>query len=274
MKNIKTFYINKQTADGNIQSKEDNVVAEAPLQIIIAYSHKNERKKEVLSVTMRTPGNDFDLVTGFLFNEALIAKASDILMMRYTTDDENSLLVELSDAVEINIDESKRNFIATSACGFCGRMEDTSKKILFVQPDNNLKTGSAILYKLPDLLQSSQNLFSETGGAHAVALVSINGELLDISEDVGRHNAMDKLVGNMLKQHALPLNNHILLFSGRLSYELIQKSLMAGISIVCAIGAPTSLAIELAEDYGLTIIGFLKKESFNIYCGAQRIIQL
>lgn len=274
MKNIKTVRIHKQSLQGNTANIEDRIVTEAPLQIIIGYNHKGERRKETLSVTMRTPGDDFDLVTGFLFNEAIITKANDIVMMRYASDDESSLLVELSDAVEINIDESKRNFIANSACGFCGRIDDASQKNNFIPAENNLKIASVILYRLPALLQTSQNLFSETGGAHAVALVNKNGELIHISEDVGRHNAMDKLVGKMLKQNALPLSNVIVLFSGRLSYELIQKSLMAGISMACAIGAPTSLAIELAEDYGLTVIGFLKKESFNIYCGAERIIQL
>lgn len=274
MKNIKTVRIDKQSLQGNTASIEDCIVTEAPLQIIIAYTHKGERRKEILSVAMRTPGDDFDLVTGSLFNEAIITKANDIVMMRYTNDDESSLLVELSDGVEMNIDESKRNFIANSACGFCGRMDDASQKNKFIPAENNSKISPSVLYKLPALLQTSQNLFTETGGAHAVALVNINGELLHISEDVGRHNAMDKLTGKMLKQNALPLNDSIVLFSGRLSYELIQKSLMAGISFVCAIGAPTSLAIELAEDYGLTVIGFLKKESFNIYCGAERIIQL
>ncbi len=273
MKNKKSIRIYKQSLQGNT-AIEDSIATEAPLQIIIAYNYKGERRKETLSVAMRTPGDDFNLVAGFLFNEAIITKANDIVLMRYASDDESSLLVELSDAVEINIDENKRNFIANSACGFCGRVDEASQKNNFIPAENNLKIEPAVIYKLPSLLQSSQSLFTETGGAHAVALVNINGELLHISEDVGRHNAMDKLVGKMLKQNALPLSESIVLFSGRLSYELIQKSLMAGISIVCAIGAPTSLAIELAEDYGLTVIGFLKKESFNIYCGAERIIQL
>ena len=274
MKNIKTVNIHKQTSEENTTHKEDKIVVEAPLQIIIAYNHKGERKKEILSVTMRTPGDDFELVTGFLFNEAIITKASDIVKMRYTSDDESILLAQLNDRVEIKIDEIKRNFIANSACGFCGRLDDVSQKNAFIPVENNLKITPVMLHALPALLQSSQSLFTETGGAHAVALLNIKGELLHISEDVGRHNAMDKLVGKMLKQNALPIHEHIVLFSGRLSYELIQKSLMAGISIVCAIGAPTSLAVELAEDYGLTLIGFLKKESFNIYCGAQRIIEL
>ena len=274
MKNIKTVNIHKQTSEENTTHKEDKIVVEAPLQIIIAYNHKGERRKEILSVTMRTPGDDFDLVTGFLFNEAIISKPGDIVTMRYTSDDESILLAQLNDRVEIKIDEIKRNFIANSACGFCGRLDDVSQKNAFIPVENNLKITPVMLHALPALLQSSQSLFTETGGAHAVALLNIKGELLHISEDVGRHNAMDKLVGKMLKQNALPIHEHIVLFSGRLSYELIQKSLMAGISIVCAIGAPTSLAVELAEDYGLTLIGFLKKESFNIYCGAQRIIEL
>ncbi len=272
MKNIKTVHIHKQIAEGNTTFKEDKIVVEAPLQIIIAYNCKDERRKELLSVTMRTPGNDFDLVTGFLFNEAIISKASDIFLMRYTSDEESSILVELAEHVEINISETKRNFIANSACGFCGRLDDASQKNIFIPSKNNLKIDSAVIKTLPALLQSSQTLFSETGGAHAVALVNATGELLHISEDVGRHNAMDKLVGKMLKQNTLPLSRSIVLFSGRLSYELVQKSLMAGISIICAIGAPTSLAVELAEDYGVTVIGFLKCNSFNIYSRSDRIV--
>lgn len=273
MKSIKSIHIQKQTPRGNSTEQEDKIVVEAPLQIIIAYTHKNERRKEILSVTMRTPGDDFNLAAGFLFNEAIITKASDLIKMRYTSDDESILLAELNEHVEIKIDEIKRNFIANSACGFCGRLDDVSQKNAFIPAERNLKITASIIQALPALLQSSQSLFSETGGAHAVALVNTKGELLHISEDVGRHNAMDKLVGKMLMQNALPLHDAVVLFSGRLSYELVQKSLMAGISIICAIGAPSSLAVELAEDYGVTIIGFLKNSSFNIYCGAQRIIQ-
>ena len=224
MKNIKTVNIHKQTSEENTTHKEDKIVVEAPLQIIIAYNHKGERRKEILSVTMRTPGDDFDLVTGFLFNEAIITKASDIVKMRYTSDDESILLAQLNDRVEIKIDEIKRNFIANSACGFCGRLDDVSQKNAFIPVENNLKITPVMLHALPALLQSSQSLFTETGGAHAVALLNIKGELLHISEDVGRHNAMDKLVGKMLKQNALTIHEHIVLFSGRLSYELDRKS--------------------------------------------------
>lgn len=274
MNNIKTVHIHKQTAEGNISYKKDSIAAEAPLQIIIAYNHKSERRKEILSVTMRTPGDDFNLAAGFLFNEGVISKPSDILMMRYISDDESSLLVELNNSAEINTSKTKRNFLTNSACGFCGRMDDTPQKISFIPVENNLKITPATLYTLPALLQSSQRLFSETGGVHAVALVNANAELIQVSEDVGRHNAMDKLTGLMFKKNVLPLNNYIALFSGRLSFELVQKCLSAGVCIICAIGAPTSLAIELAEDYGLTVIGFLKNSSFNIYCGAERINQL
>ena len=143
----------------------------------------------------------------------------------------------------------------------------------FIPLTNTFKINAECLYYLPELLNRSQNLFTQTGGAHAVALINAEGNIIYTREDVGRHNAMDKLVGTMLKKKLLPLNNYIVLFSGRLSYELLQKSLIAGIPIVCAIGAPSSLAIEMAEDNGITLIGFLKNDSFNIYCGAERIIQ-
>ena len=240
----------------------------------------NNRKKENLSVTMRTPGSDFEMVTGFLFCEGFIQSASDILSMRFIgnpvdiTLQENTMLVEIAAHVSFNIENKKRNFLSAASCGFCGKTNaDMINQQAFIPLTNTFKINVECLYHLPELLNRSQNLFTQTGGAHAVALINAEGNIIYTREDVGRHNAMDKLVGTMLKKKLLPLNNYIVLFSGRLSYELLQKSLMAGIPIVCAIGAPSSLAIEMAEDNGITLIGFLKNDSFNIYCGAERIIQ-
>ena len=278
MKSIKTVLVDKLTNGNVIVNREDKIIEESPLQIIIAYNKNGERKREVLLVTMRTPGDDFNMVAGFLFCEGIIQKFKDILSMKYIgnaekAQQENVMLVELASHVSFNFEEKKRHFLSTSACGFCGRLNDIlSEGIVFIPGSNDIKVHASMLYALPSLLKSSQGLFSETGGAHAVALINAKGELLHVSEDAGRHNAMDKLVGTMLKRDALPLKNQMIVFSGRLSYELIQKSLMAGISFICSIGAPTSLALELAEDYGITVIGFLKKESLNIYCGAERII--
>jgi FdhD protein len=264
--------------EGGYCHEQDLVIEEAPLEISIAFGNAGHRKKEVLSVTMRTPGDDFNLVTGFLFAEHIIQRASDIVSIRFTGNyeeeklQENSLLVELAPQVKVDLSERK-NFLTHSACGFCGRsaFDVSGNEGIFLPFATDQKVSAEVLCRLPSLLQSSQGLFAETGGSHAVALLTFDGHLLNIFEDAGRHNAMDKLIGSMLKQQSIPLSNRMVLFSGRLSYELVQKSLAAGIPIVCSLGAPTSLAIELASDYNMTLIGFLKKERMNIYCGAERV---
>jgi FdhD protein len=271
-KSITISKINNGSFSSNMQ---DCIVNESPLQIILTYGAAAQRKTEPLSVTMRTPGDDFDLVTGFLFCEGIIKNASDILSLNQINAEQNTLLVELSPDVIFNPEEKKRNFIATSACGFCGKsVNDIYPQNISASNNNEIKISASTLYKLPSSLQTSQNLFAETGGSHAVALVNTSGEFIQINEDVGRHNAMDKLVGAMLNQNALPLNNSILLFSGRLGYELVQKAVAAGISVICSIGAPTSLAIEIAQENNITVVGFLKNQSFNIYCDTKKIIQL
>jgi len=276
---MKTRSITIVKVDSNSFSEtvQDKIVNESPLQIIIMYGDLNNRKTENLSVTMRTQGDDFNLVSGFLFCENIIKRSSDIVVMKHVnvdnSFDEDTMLVELSSEVLFNPNEKKRNFITSSACGFCGKSisDITSQTNSAINSD--IKIHTSVLYNLPQLLKSSQGLFSETGGAHAVALANEYGEIVCITEDVGRHNAMDKMVGVMLMQNALPLKNNIALFSGRLSYELVQKAVAAGVPIICSIGAPTTLAIESAEENNITVVGFLKKHSFNIYCGAQRIIQ-
>lgn len=270
-KSITITKVNNNSFCPNVQ---DCIVNESTLQIILAYGETAKRKTEHLSVTMRTPDDDFNLVTGFLFCEGIIKNTSDIFSLKHIDAEQNTLLVELLPDIIFNPEEKKRNFIASSACGFCGKsMNDINSQNISTFINNEIKISASTLYKLPSLLRTSQSLFIETGGAHAVALANTSGEIIQINEDVGRHNAMDKLVGAMLNKNTLPLNNHILLFSGRLGYELVQKSVAAGISVICSIGAPTSLAIEVAQENNITVVGFLKKESFNIYCGAQRIIQ-
>ena len=256
----------------------DDVVKEAPLEINIAYGSAGHRKKELLAVTMRTPGNDFDMVTGWLFAEHIIQRFADIVSIRFTGNfedpalQENALLVELATEVKVDL-SAKKKFITNSACGFCGSsaFDISSHEGTYIPAATGEVVSQEILYGLPSMIQSTQGLFSTTGGSHAVALVSLQGELIKCFEDAGRHNAMDKLIGFMLKRQAIPLTGCMVIFSGRLSYELVQKALAAGIPIVCSIGAPTSLAIELAADFNMTVIGFLKKDRMNIYCGAERI---
>lgn len=272
MEKVKSILISKYSADGAVEPVQDKIVTEAPLQILIDYNSNGKRTTELLSATMRTPGDDHHLVTGFLYNEGIIRDRSDIISTRHINNDENMLLAELADAVVYHSEANKRNFMANSSCGFCGRMEDTSQKYIFSRTHEPVQVAVDVLYGLPSVLKSAQGLFSETGGAHAVALVNLRGSLQYLCEDAGRHNAMDKLTGILFEQAMLPVQNAIVVFSGRLSYELIQKSLMAEIQVVCGIGAPTSLAVELAQENGLTVIGFLKSSSLNIYCGAERII--
>jgi FdhD protein len=268
----------KKIRGTEIRQESDVVIKEAPLEISIAYSTEGNRKKEILSVTMRTPGDDFSMVTGFLFAEHIIHHASDIISIKFTGNyeeeamQENSLLVELAPEVRVDFSDRKK-FLTNSACGFCGRgaFDVGASEGLYIPFAGDEKILAETLYQFPSLLQSSQGLFAETGGSHAVALLTFDGKLLKIFEDVGRHNAMDKLIGSMLKHQSIPLTDRIAVFSGRLSYELVQKSLAAGIPVVCSIGAPTSLAIELASDYNMTVVGFLKKDRMNIYCGEERI---
>jgi FdhD protein len=271
----KNFIISKLNNGSLSSTVQDCIVNESPLQIIITHGNEEARKTEPLSVTMRTPDDDFNLVTGFLFCEGIIKNTSDILSLKHIDNEQNTLLVELSPHVIFNPDEKKRNFIASSACGFCGKsINDINAQNIFISSNAEVKINASILHKLPALLRASQSLFAQTGGAHAVALVNINGEIIQINEDVGRHNAMDKLIGAMLYKNAVPLDNHLLLFSGRLGYELVQKAVVGGFSVICSIGAPTSLAIEIAQQNNITVVGFLKNESFNIYCDAKKIIQL
>lgn len=269
MKGTKHISISRINAALALQ-KEDVVIEEAPLQIILTYGSENSRTTESLSVTMRTPGDDHNLVIGFLFGEGIIQSATDVTGITHT--DENTLIAALAPHVTFDATKQKRNFVTSSACGFCGK---TDLAIMPQQQNSNnssFQIHSSVLMQLPAQLNNAQNLFTQTGGAHAVALFNSNGELIHISEDVGRHNAMDKLIGAMLLKNALPLSHHIVLFSGRLGYELVQKAAAAGIPAIAAIGAPTSLAIDIAKESGITVTGFLKENSFNIYCGTHCII--
>lgn len=252
----------------------DTVIEELPLQIIVEHGSSDNRLQEELSVTMRTPGDDENLVRGFLFCEGFINSAADITAIEKQASDEHTIIVKLNPGIIFNSKGKKRNFVAAASCGFCGKTNAAEILEQSYEPLNTTFTIHAdTLYKLPSLFNNSQNLFSETGGSHAVVLTDQALNLLHLSEDVGRHNATDKLIGKMLADQQVPLQNNIMLFSGRLGYELVQKALKAGVPLICSIGAPTSLAIEIAKRNGMTVVGFLKANSFNIYCGEERILQ-
>jgi FdhD protein len=259
----------------SISEADDLLAAEEPLEIRLEYGPEDNRTQKSISVTMRTPGNDFELASGFLYTEGIIQKGSEIMGIKHCNGlNENVVKVLLSPTIQPDISKLERNFYTTSSCGVCGKssIEAVRTTCNIPQSDDTLQIPSATIYQLPDILRQHQAVFDSTGGLHASALFDMNGTLLLTREDVGRHNALDKLIGAALEAEMLPLDNHVLLLSGRASFELIQKAIMAGIKIVAAVGAPSSLAAQMAEENGMTLIGFLRGERFNIYSGTQRVL--
>lgn len=261
-------------------SFSDVLSVEEPLEIKICYGSEKERTQKNISVTMRTPGNDLDLAVGFLFTEGIISSYQDVEKVYHTKTDcsfqkKNTVQIELVENFIPHLMQSDRNFYTSSSCGVCGKSSIESIKTVsvFNRLDHpQLTLSTALLYQLPKKLRTAQSSFAVTGGIHAAGLFTPEGDLLFLQEDVGRHNALDKLIGRALATNLLPLNHHILLLSGRASFELIQKATMAGISVVAAIGAPSSLAVELAKEFNITLLGFLKEDRFNIYNTSDQII--
>ena len=261
------------------EPKTDYLASEEPLEIQLAYGPISQRLQMNLAVTMRTPGADFDLVYGFLFTEGLIQSQKDVLQMRYPgvqlspEAQENSILIELHPAAQFDAARLQRHFYTSSSCGVCGKasLEMVQNQSAFLLPAHQPIISPQILLRLPEALLQQQSLFNHTGGIHAAGLFSSSGDLLYLREDVGRHNAVDKVIGAALQKQTLPLSDTILLVSGRAGFELVQKTVMAGIPIMAAVGAPSSLAVELAEAHNLTLVGFLRNGGFNIYAGGERI---
>ncbi|MDB4919203.1 formate dehydrogenase accessory sulfurtransferase FdhD [Mucilaginibacter sp.] len=258
----------------------DALAIEEPLEIRLESILNGEPKVQNVSVTMRTPGNDAELAAGFLFTEGIIKNFDDIANIDHcfiacAENKENVIKVRLNEGVTPNLQNTERNFYTTSSCGVCGKGSINAIRTVgsFVQQkENNTSINSELLHKLPGILRDQQQVFAETGGLHASALFNLGGKLLLVREDVGRHNALDKLIGAALKKSWLPLNNHLLLLSGRASFELVQKAVMAGIKIIAAVGAPSSLAVELAKEFDITLAGFLRNQRFNIYTADHRIL--
>jgi FdhD protein len=237
-----------------------------------------------ISITMRTPGNDFELAAGFLFSEGILQDAAQVREIRWSHIANgnprqlgNSVTVELNPGVEVDLDRLERHFYTTSSCGVCGKasIEAVQAQMQMhgcpVLPRNSPRVESGVIHLLPEALRRAQPVFERTGGLHAAALFTPDGALQLLREDVGRHNAVDKLIGaEMLAGHA-PLGEHLIFVSSRASFELVQKALMAGIPILAAVGAPSSLAVETAQRFNLTLLGFVRDSRFNIYSGASRI---
>ena len=260
---------------------EDLISIEEPLEMIVRYKKDNEWIDNSISITMRTPKNDKDLITGLLFCEGIIHKISDIEKVELLGekvgkfDLQNKIRVTLGNSENLDTKHLRRNFLTNSSCGVCGKTSIDSLEIISKTKINKdvPKIKNSLITKIPDLLRESQSEFSKTGGIHASALFNRDGKALVIKEDVGRHNALDKVIGHSLKNSIFDTKNQFIACSGRLSFELVQKTLMANIGLLMGVGAPTSLAIDLAKRFDITLIGFVKSDSFNIYCGENRILK-
>lgn len=258
----------------NAAEKQDFLATEEPLEIRIEYGPDYQRVIKSLSVTMRTPGADADLVRGFLFTEGIIRHPVELMAVRVidalpgAQEAGNIVLAQLDPAASFDIQRLDRHFYTTSSCGVCGKTSIDAVKMagncsIVKAPSQTLDPD--IIYTLSDTLRAAQDTFTLTGGLHAAALFDFSGRLLAVREDVGRHNALDKLIGHCTFNNVTPLNDSILLLSGRASFELLQKAAIAGIAVVCAVGAPSSLAVSTADAFGITLIGFLREKRFNLY---------
>ena len=264
----------------NSKEVDDLISIEEPLEIILKYKNKENWIENSISVTMRTPGDDEDLVSGFLFNERVIEKIDHIESIKVSGKTvgqyklKNKVIATINNSENVDIDKIKRNFLTNSSCGVCGKTSLDSLEI--IKKDIIIKSipkiHHEIIMKSPDMLRQNQSEFSKTGGIHASGLFNASGKIVAIKEDVGRHNALDKLIGYVLKRKLLDNSSQFLTCSWRLNFDLVQKALMANIGVLIGVGAPTSLAIDLANKFDMTLVGFVKEDSFNIYSNKERII--
>jgi FdhD protein len=265
----------RRIEDGRVRVRPDVLATEEPMEIRLV----SGATKQTVAVTMRTPGSDFELAAGFLYGEGIVASQEDIRKISYCVDADvdaeqhyNIVNVELRGGREYDLRPLERHFYTTSACGVCGKasleqLELRGCPVIGPGPEVSAKT----IYSLPEKLRAAQGLFEATGGLHAAALFDAEGDLIALREDVGRHNATDKLLGWALLEGRLPLRDRVVMVSGRSSYEIMQKCLTAGVPIVCAVSAPSSLAVDVAREFGMTLVGFLRGSKFNVYAGFERI---
>ena len=266
--------------NNNTEEIKDSVSIEEPLEMILKFKKSGKWQTENISITMRTPGNDEDLIAGFLYNEKIVDNIEQIKKIEKKGEIvgdynlQNKIEATINDIKNIDIGKLKRNFLTNSSCGVCG---NTSLDSLEIIKSNKLdlsfpKINKKIILNSQKLLINEQSEFSKTGGIHASALIDKSGKVIATREDVGRHNALDKLIGHVQKNKLIDNHSQFIACSGRLNFELIQKGLMSNIGIMAGVGAPTSLAVDLAKRFGMTLLGFVKKESFNIYTNKERII--
>ncbi|MDA8548052.1 formate dehydrogenase accessory sulfurtransferase FdhD [Candidatus Pelagibacter bacterium] len=273
------YKVNKFKSD-TLEEKDDLISIEEPLEISLKFEKENKTITQLLSITMRTPGQDEDLVRGFLYNEQIIKDIKHISSIEKFGDKvgqyniQNKILVTLNDSSNVDITKIKRDFLTNSSCGVCGKSSLDALEVIKQDKTPKLepKLNSKIIISAPDILRNNQTEFAQTGGIHASGLFNKDGTLINVKEDVGRHNALDKLIGNALINGQIDPSNQFITCSGRLNFELIQKVLMTNIGIVIGVGAPTSLAIDLANKFDMTLIGFVKKDSYNVYTNSQKVI--
>ena len=262
------------------ENVDDLISIEEPLEISLKYKKQDKWINQSLLITMRTPGNDEDLVRGFLFNEQIIKSINDIESIETYGNKvgqykiQNKIIATLNNSENINISKIKRDFITNSSCGVCGKSSLDALEIIKQTKTNanEPKISKEVIIQSPKVLQESQSEFSKTGGIHASGLFESSGKLIALKEDVGRHNALDKLIGCVLRENQINPKNQFITCSGRLNFELVQKVLMTNIGILIGVGAPTSLAIDLANKFDITLIGFVKRDSFNIYTNNKKVI--
>jgi FdhD protein len=263
---------------GSRKSVRDPVAVEEPMEIRVETALDGIPSVRRVSVTMRTPGNDFELAAGFLFSEGILGGRPDVQEITYCRSGEgfqeyNIVTVRMKDGVALDPDLLNRNFYTTSSCGVCGKASLDAVEVRGVQPlpHGSLVLDPEALHRMPEVLRDGQKGFQRTGGLHAAGLFDAMGNLLDLREDVGRHNAVDKIVGRALLEGDLPLQDRVLVVSGRTSFEILQKALTAGIPAVVAVGAPSTLAVDLAMRFNVTLLGFTRRERFNLYAGGDRV---
>jgi len=267
--------------NGKFEATNDLVVVEEPMEIRLGYGQLENREEESIVITMRTPGNDFELAVGFLFSEGIIKHKSDVLSVKYCfpnkqiQKDKNVVRVELVPELEIDLSKQKRNFFAHSGCGICGKetIDAVYKTVSHEKSDSNVQVSIETIINIPLKTVEKQVNYKNTGGIHSASIFDTIGDLLAIKEDVGRHNAVDKILGDFLLNKEDTLNNKVLFLSGRMGFELVQKASMASIPVIVSVGAPTSLSVKLGRELGMTLIGFTREGKFNVYCGEERIAE-
>ena len=273
-----TIAVHQITRDG-AEQRDDRLAVEEPMEIRVGFGPESSRSARSLSITMRTPGHDFELAAGFLHTEGILERPEQVRRIEFCgapapgRSTSNIVRVDLAPGVELDMARLERHFYTTSSCGICGKasLDALHVKGLKTLDSPEPRMPRAVIHDLPQALRSSQPLFESTGGLHAAALVNAAGSLLDVREDVGRHNAVDKLIGRRFLDGDTPLGEHAMVVSGRASFEILQKAIVAGLPMIVAVGAPSSLAVEMAERFGMTLIGFTSPERFNLYTGHHRI---